>query len=186
MDFRDNIQEILISEEKVQEIVATLAEKISRDYANKNLLLICILRGSVVFTGDLMKKLTIPAQVDFMKVSSYGSGTTAGVLKVHLDLKRDDLDTMDVLLLEDCIDTGRTLGALSRYLKGKGCRSVKTCALLDKPSRREVTFTPDYVGCEIPNAFVVGYGLDYDEDYRTLPYIAVLKPSVYETQNTMI
>ena len=186
MDFQDNIQEILISEEKLQEIVASLAEQISRDYANKNLLLVCILRGSVVFTGDLMKKLTIPAQVDFMKVSSYGSETTAGVLKVHLDLHRDDLDSKDVLILEDCIDTGRTLGAMSRYLKGKGCRSVKTCALLDKPSRREVTFTPDYVGCEVPNAFVVGYGLDYDEDYRTLPYIAILKPSAYQNEVNLI
>ena len=182
MDFRDNIQEILISEEKVQEIVASLAEKISADYADKDLLLVCILRGSVVFTGDLMKKLSIPAQVDFMKASSYGSGTNAGVLKVHLDLKRDDLDTKDVLILEDCIDTGRTLGALSRYLKGKGCRSVKTCSLLDKPSRREVTFTPDYVGYEVPDVFVVGYGLDYEDEYRTLPYVAVLKPSVYESQ----
>jgi hypoxanthine phosphoribosyltransferase len=175
MDYRDHIKKVLVSAEELEQIVETLAEQISRDYADKNLLLVCILKGSIIFTGELMQRLTIPSQVDFMKVSSYGSGTTAGVLKVNLDLKRDDLDTTDVLIIEDCIDTGRTLGGLSKYLKGKGCRSVKTCALLDKPARREISFTPDYVGKEIPNEFVVGYGLDYDEDYRALPFVGVLK-----------
>ncbi|MBQ8497643.1 MAG: hypoxanthine phosphoribosyltransferase [Clostridia bacterium] len=179
MDYRDNIEKVLITAEELAQMVDNLAAQISRDYADKDLLLVCILKGSMIFTGELMQRLTIPSQVDFMKVSSYGSGTTAGVLKVHLDLKRDDLDSKDILIIEDCIDTGRTLGGLSRYLKGKGCRSVKTCALLDKPSRREITFAPDYVGKEIPNEFVVGYGLDYDEDYRSLPYIAVLKPECY-------
>ena len=175
MDYRDHIKEILVPAEELEQIAGTLAEKISRDYADKDLLLVCILKGSVVFTAELMQRLTVPSQVDFMKVSSYGSGTTAGVLKVHLDLKRDDLDSKDVLIIEDCIDTGRTLGGLKRLLQAKGCRSVKTCTLLDKPSRREVHFTPDYVGKEIPDAFVVGFGLDYDEDYRALPFIGVLK-----------
>lgn len=180
MDYRDNIEKVLISAEELAQMVDKLAAQISTDYADKDLLLVCILKGSVIFTGELMQRLTIPAQVDFMKVSCYGSGTTAGVLKVQLDLKRDDLDTKDVLIIEDCIDTGRTLGGLTRYLKGKGCRSVRSCALLDKPARREINFKPDYIGCEIPNEFVVGYGLDYDEDYRSLPYVGVLKREVYE------
>ena len=157
-------------------------EEIDRDYAgeDKRLILVCILKGSIVFMGDLMKKITVPVEIDCMKVSSYGAGTvTTGTVNIHLDLIRPDLDRCDLLIVEDIIDSGVTLSYLTRYLKGKGARSVRTCTLLDKPSRRKVEFTPDYCGIEIPDEFVIGYGLDYNERYRALPYVGVLDPSVY-------
>lgn len=175
-----DIEKILVTEEEIDKITQRIADQISEDYRGKNLLLLCILKGSVVFMGDLMKKVTIPVQIDFMKVSSYGSGTTSkGIIDILLDLRRRDLDTCDIIVVEDIIDSGKTLSYLMKYLTEKGARSVKTCTLLDKPSRREVDFTPDYVGVEIPDEFVVGYGLDYDENYRALPYVGVLKRSVY-------
>lgn len=178
---RNDIEKILLSEKETEKTVSALAEKISRDYEGKNLLLLGILKGSVVFMGDLMKKLTIPVQIDFMRVSSYGGGTVStGRVNIILDILRGDLDKCDILIIEDIIDSGRTLLYLTQYLKNKGARSVKTCTMLDKPSRREVDFVPDYVGAEIPDEFVVGYGLDYDEDYRALPYIGILKREVYE------
>lgn len=180
MDLRQDIEKILISEEEIEEIVTSIAKKISEDYKDKKLLLLCILKGSVVFMGDLMKHISIPVQIDFMKVSSYGSGTTSGVLKVSLDLKRTDLDTMDILIIEDIIDSGKTLSSLTKYLTERGAKSVRSCTFLDKPSRREVEFVPDYTGREIPDEFVVGYGLDYDEDYRALPFVGILKREVYE------
>ena len=159
----------------------SLADKISADYAGKKLLLLGILKGSVVFMGDLMKHLTIPVQIDFMRVSSYGHGTvSSGRVNIILDLFRNDIDECDILVVEDIIDSGKTLSYLTQYLKNKGAKSVRTCTMLDKPSRREVDFEPDYVGAEIPDEFVVGYGLDYNEDYRALPYVGVLKRSVYE------
>jgi len=130
--------------------------------------------------GDLMKKLTIPVEIDFMRVSSYGGETvSSGHVNIILDLMREDLAKCDLIVIEDIIDSGRTLSYLIDYLKLKGARSVKTCTLLDKPSRRVVDFTPDYTGKIIPDEFVVGYGLDYDEKFRALPYIGVLKPEVY-------
>lgn len=175
-----DIKKILIPAKRVQSIVDGLASQISRDYDGKNLLLLGILKGSVVFMGDLMKKVTIPVQVDFMKVSSYGAGTVStGKVNIILDLLRKDIDQCDILVIEDIIDSGNTLSYLTKYLAEKGAKSVRTCTLLDKPMRREVSFQPDYVGAEIPDEFVVGYGLDYNEDYRALPYIGVLKPEVY-------
>jgi len=177
----NDIEKILLSEKDIEETVKKLAEKISADYEGKNLLLLGILKGSVVFMGDLMKHLTIPTQIDFMRVSSYGHGTvSSGRVNIILDLLRNDLDKCDILVVEDIIDSGKTLSYLVQYLKNKGARSVKTCTMLDKPSRREVNFTPDYVGAEIPDEFVVGYGLDFNEDFRALPYIGVLKREVYE------
>ena len=127
-----------------------------------------------------MKRLTVPVEIDCMKVSSYGSGTTtSGSVKIHLDITRPDISDCDLLVVEDIIDSGCTLSYLTEYLKLKGAKSVKTCTLLDKPSRRKVDFTPDYIGVEIPDEFAVGYGLDYDERYRALPYVGVLKPEVY-------
>ena len=178
----DFIQEILVDEQEIDSICSKIAADISRDYANsqKKLLLLCILKGSVVFMGELMKKITIPVEIDFMKVSSYGSGTSsAGKINILLDLHRGDLEDIDIVIVEDIIDSGRTLSHLTEYLKLKGAHSVRTCTLLDKPSRREVDFTPDYRGKEIPDEFVVGYGLDYAEQFRALPYIGVLKPEVY-------
>lgn len=180
---RDDIDKILISEEEIESIVKRMAEQISRDYAgeDKRLVLLCILKGSVVFMGELMKRLTIPVEIDFMRVSSYGAGTTStGNINIVLDLMRKDLDSCDILVVEDIIDSGKTLSYLVQYLTLKGARSVKTCTLLDKPSRREVDFSADYVGSIIPDEFVVGYGLDFDEKYRALPFIGILKPEVYE------
>lgn len=177
------IERILLSEQEVDAIISRIASELDRDYSgpDKRLVLLCILKGSVVFMGDLMKKITVPVEIDFMRVSSYGAGTeTGGSINIILDLLRKDLDQCDIVIVEDIIDSGRTLSHLASYLKLKGVRSVRTCTLLDKPERREVDFTADYVGCIIPDEFVVGYGLDYDEKYRALPYVGILKREVYE------
>ncbi|MBP3378593.1 MAG: hypoxanthine phosphoribosyltransferase [Clostridia bacterium] len=176
-----DIERVLVSQEDIDEITTRIAAEIDRDYKDaKRLVLLCILKGSVVFMGDLMKKVKIPVEIDFMKVSSYHDGTkSSGRINIILDLHRKDLSECDILIIEDIIDSGRTLSYLAEYLKLGGAKSVKTCTLLDKPSRREVDFTPDYRGIEIPDEFVIGYGLDYAEQYRALPYIGVLKPEVY-------
>lgn len=177
-----DVARILVSEEQIDEITTRIAKEIDRDYAGKDkrLILVCILKGSIVFMGDLMKKITVPVEIDCMKASSYGAGTvTTGTINIHLDLIRPDLDKCDLLIVEDIIDSGTTLAYLTKYLKGKGARSVRTCTLLDKPSRRRVDFVPDYCGIEIPDEFVIGYGLDYDEKYRALPYVGVLRPEIY-------
>ncbi len=178
-----DIAEILIDEKEIDEICTKIADNISRDYkdSQKKLLLLCILKGSVVFMGELMKKISIPVEIDFMKVSSYGAGTSSsGNINILLDLHRPDMADIDIIIVEDIIDSGRTLSHLTEYLKLKGAHSVKTCTLLDKPSRREVEFEPDYTGKIIPDKFVVGFGLDYNEMYRALPYVGILKPEVYE------
>lgn len=181
MNRMEDMAKILISEEELDKISTRVAKEISRDYAGKKLLLVGILKGAILFMADLMKKLDIPAQIDFMKVSSYGAGTvSSGQIKITLDLNRPDIAETDILIIEDIVDSGRTLNTLTALLRERGAKSVRTCSLLDKPSRREVDFTPDYIGKEIPDEFVIGYGLDYDEDYRTLPFVGVLKPSVYE------
>lgn len=182
MNYLENdVEKVLVSREQIGAIVKRIAKDISRDYEGKQLLLLCILKGSVVFFSDLMRDISIPLEIDFMKVASYGKGsTTTGNVRILLDIHRDDFSTADILIVEDIIDSGRTLSTLVEILKMKGARSVKTCTLLDKPSRREVPFVPDYVGAEIPDEFVIGYGLDYSEKYRELPYVGVLKRSVYE------
>ena len=178
-----DIQKILVDEDAIKKIVDRLATTISNDYQGrtKRLILLGILKGSVVFMGDLMKKInSSKVEIDFMKVSSYGGATkTSGNINIHLDLQRKDIEECDIIVIEDIIDSGRTLSYLVDYLLLKGAHSVRTCTLLGKPSRREVDFTPDYVGAEIPDEFVVGYGLDFDEKYRNLPYIGVLRPEVY-------
>lgn len=182
----NDIERILVPEEEVASIEDRMSKQISEDYADKNLLLLCILKGSVVFFSDLMRKITLPMQIDFMKVTSYGKGSTStGNVRILLDLHREDFSQVDVLIVEDIIDSGRTLSTLVEYLKMKGCRSVRTCTLLDKPARREVKFTPDYVGRIIPDEFVVGFGLDYAEKYRELPYVGILKPEVYKKKESL-
>ncbi|MBR2617020.1 MAG: hypoxanthine phosphoribosyltransferase [Clostridia bacterium] len=177
----NGVERVLVPQEEIDAIVTRIAEQVDRDYAGKRLVLLCILKGSVVFMGDLMKKLRTPAEIDFMKVSSYGSGTTSsGTVKIVLDVLRKDLSECDFLIVEDIVDSGKTLKYLVGYLQLKGARSVKTCTLLDKPERRQVEFVPDYCGKQIPDEFVVGYGLDYDERFRALPYVGVLSRSVYE------
>lgn len=178
-----DIESILLSAERIDEIVTRIAGEIDEMYsdADSKLVLLCILKGSVVFMGDLMKKLTIPVEIDFMKVSSYGnSSLSSGRVNIILDLHRKDLSSCDILIIEDIIDSGKTLSYLTEYLRLNGAKSVRSCTLLDKPSRREVDFTPDFVGEEIPDDFVVGYGLDYAERYRALPYVGILKPEIYE------
>ena len=177
-----DIKSILISENEIQNIVKDISTRITNDYKDRQskLLLLCILKGSVVFMGDLMKNINLPVEIDFMKVSSYGQGAkTSGNVNIILDIHRNDLDNVDILIVEDIIDSGRTLSYLSEYLLLKGAKSVKTVTLLDKPSRREVDFVPDYTGKIIPDEFVVGYGLDYAEKYRALPYVGILKEEVY-------
>ena len=178
-----DIDRVLLPEEELDVIITRLAHELDRDYAgtDKRLVLVCILKGSVVFMGELMKKITVPVEIDFMRVSSYGGNTkTTGNINIVLDLMRKDMDQCDILVVEDIIDSGRTLSHLVQYLTMKGAKSVRTCTLLDKPSRREVDFHVDYVGKEIPDEFVVGYWLDYNEKYRALPYVGVLKREVYE------
>ncbi|MBR6920617.1 MAG: hypoxanthine phosphoribosyltransferase [Clostridia bacterium] len=181
-----DVERILVSKEQIEEIEDRMAAQISEDYKDKNLLLLCILKGSVVFFSDLMRKITLPMQIDFMKVTSYGKGSqSTGNVRILLDLHREDFSEVDVLIVEDIIDSGRTLSTLVEYLKMKGCRSVKTCTMLDKPARREVKFDPDYTGLVIPDEFVIGFGLDYAEKYRELPYVGILKPSVYTKKESM-
>ena len=175
-----DIKQVLLSEDQLDSIVTRIAADIDRDYADKRLVLVSILKGSVMFTAALMGKLQTNAEIEFMKVSSYGSQTkSTGCISVLLDLKRDDLAELDLLIVEDIIDSGRTFNLLTNLLRERGAKSVKTVTLLDKPSRREVCFTPDYAGTEIPDEFVVGFGLDYDEKYRNLPYVGILHPDVY-------
>ena len=177
-----DVERILVDENELAEITTRLAKEIMRDYASskKPLILIIILKGSMPFASDLMKKIDLPVELEFMKVSSYGAGTkNSGEIKLHLDLMRENLEQYDLLIIEDIVDSGRTLSRLTQLLKNRNANSVKTCTLLDKPSRREVPFTPDYCGTEIEDEFVIGYGLDYDEKYRNLPYVAVLKREVY-------
>ena len=177
-----DIERVLVDEKQIEKITTELAEQITNDYKNstKPLVVIVILKGSMVFASDLIKKLELPLEIEFMKVSSYGAGTkNSGEIKIHLDLARENLEQYDLLIIEDIVDSGRTLSRLTQLLKNRNANSVKTCTLLDKPSRREVPFTPDYCGTEIEDEFVIGYGLDYNEKYRNLPYVAVLKREVY-------
>ncbi|MBE6662456.1 MAG: hypoxanthine phosphoribosyltransferase [Ruminococcaceae bacterium] len=178
-----DVEEVLLSEKELSDILDRIAADIVRDYKDspRKLLILSILKGSLIFTSDLMRRIPLPLELDFMKVSSYGSGTVSsgGPLKISLDLKRDDIADLDILIVEDIIDSGNTLSKLKKHLAERGAHSVKICTLLDKPSRREVELSADYCGAEIPDKFVIGYGLDYDEKYRNLPYVGVLSPKVY-------
>ena len=179
---KNDIKEILVNEAELEKICSDIAAKINDDYKDQTrpLIVIIILKGSLVFASDLIKKINLPLEVEFMKVSSYGAGTkNSGEIKIHLDLMRENLEKYNILIIEDIVDSGRTLSRLTQLLKNRNANSVKTVTLLDKPSRREVPFTPDYCGTTIPDEFVVGYGLDYDEKYRNLPYVGILDPKVY-------
>lgn len=170
---------IMLSEQKIKEIVSDLAQKISEDYKGKSLLLVGLLKGSVMFMSDLMKEISIDCAIDFICVSSYGAGTeSSGRVNIIKDISQP-LDGKDVLIVEDIIDSGNTLNFMTKYFEAKNAASVRICTMLSKPSRRVVEIPVDYVGQEVPDEFVIGYGLDYNEKYRNLPYIGVLKPSVY-------
>lgn len=175
----NDIQEILFSEEKLGQIVHSLGAQISRDYEGKNLLMVSVLKGSVVFMADLMRAVTVPCRIDFMAVSSYGSGVkTSGVVRINKDLDIP-LAGYDVLVVEDILDSGITLSYILELLQSRGPKSIRICTLFDKPERRTADITPDYSGTLVPDEFIVGYGLDYDEKYRNLPYVGILKPEVY-------
>ncbi len=178
-----DIQEVLVSENELQDICDSLAKQITEDYkdSKRKLVLVCILKGSLMFTTELMKRISLPLEIEFMKVSSYGSkSVSSGYINIHLDIKREDMGDVDFIIVEDIVDSGNTLSHLVRYLKERGAGSVRTCTLLDKPDRRAVDFDPDYCGKVIPDAFVVGFGLDFDEKYRNLPYVGILKPEAYD------
>ena len=178
-DLRDNIAQILLSEEQIKAKVSEMAAKISEDYKDKKLLLVGILKGSMVFMADLMRFLDINAKIDFMSVSSYGSSTvSSGQVRIIMDLK-SPVEDYDILLVEDILDSGATLSYLKEVLLARQPRSIRIATLLDKPARRKADISADYRGFEIPDEFVVGYGLDFNEDYRNLPFIGVLKPEVY-------
>lgn len=175
-----DIQEVLYSREYLEGIVEELGRRISEDYRGKDLLMVSILKGSVVFMADLMRAITIPCSIDFMSVSSYGSGTkTSGVVKIIKDLDIN-LEGRDLLLVEDILDSGMTLHYIRDMLSQRHPNGIRICTLFDKPERRSVDITADYFGAVVPDAFIVGYGLDYDEKYRNLPYVGILKPEVYE------
>ena len=175
----DDIAKVLISEEELQQRVRELAAQISADYDDLNPLLVCVLKGGYVFLADLTRCLTIRHGIDFMAVSSYGNNThSSGVVRILKDLDRD-ISGRHVLIVEDIIDTGRTISYLLENLRVRQPASLRICTLLSKPDRREVELDVDYIGFEIPNEFVIGYGLDYAENYRNLRYIGVLKPEVY-------
>ena len=180
MSMHDDIKTVLVSEEQLKAKVAELGAQISRDYAGKNLVLVSILKGSVVFMADLMRAVSIPCNIDFMVVSSYGGSNTitSGLVKIIKDLD-GDLSGKDVLIVEDILDTGVTLSNLVPMLKMRNPNSVKICTILDKPSRRKADIQPDYEGFQVSDVIVVVYGLDYDEKYRNLPYVGMLKPEVY-------
>ena len=175
-----DIDHILVTEEQLKAKVNELGAQITRDYAGRDLLLVSILKGSVVFMADLMRAIQMPCGIDFMVVSSYGGAntTSTGLVKIVKDLDQD-LSGKDLLIVEDILDTGITLSHLVPMLKLRNPASVRLCTILSKPSRRKADIEPDYLGFEVPDEFVVGYGLYYDENYRNLPYVGVLKPEVY-------
>ncbi len=178
VDLEADVAEILIDEEPLQVRIDELGREISADYEGRDLLLVGVLKGAVFFLADLMRRLSVPCEIDFMAISSYGAGTdSSGVVRILKDLDAS-IAGRDVLVLEDIIDSGLTLSYLMRSLAAREPASLEVCALLTKPERREIEIPVRYVGFEIPNKFVIGYGLDYAERYRNLPYIGVLRPEV--------
>jgi hypoxanthine phosphoribosyltransferase len=174
-----DVEKILFTEEELQKRVAELGAQITADYAGKNPVLASVLRGSYIFMADLTRQIRLPLTVDFMAVSSYGSSTTSsGQVEIRKDLS-DSIEGRDLIIVEDILDSGNTLYYLRDILSARHPASIKICTLLDKPERRTKPIEADYKGFTIPDAFVVGYGLDYDECYRNLPYIGILKPEVY-------
>ena len=176
----NDIEKVYYSAEELSAVVKKLGAQISADYKGKNLMLVSILKGSVVFMADLMRAITVPCEIDFMCVSSYGNSTEnkSGAVRILKDLEVN-LEGRDVLLVEDILDSGRTLSYVISVLKTRNPKSIKICTLLDKPERRVVDLKADYSGTSVPDEFVVGYGLDYAEKYRNLPYIGVLKQEIY-------
>ena len=175
---KDFLKEVLISEEEIQQICKRLGEEISADYKDKKLLLVSVLKGAVVFMAALMRNITCECEIDFMSVSSYSGTKTTGVVKFKKDLDINP-EGLDILIVEDILDSGVTLAYLKEVLLGRKANSIKVCAFLDKPANRRADIKADYVGKEVPDEFIIGYGLDYNEKYRNLPFVGVLAPHVY-------
>ncbi len=176
----EELERIMYTEEQIKKAVAELGERITRDYQGKEPVMVCVLKGASVFFCDLIRQIDLPMKIDFIVASSYGNGTESSgelVLKKDLDIS---VNGRDVIIVEDIVDSGITLSSLKKWLDCKGTASLRICSLLDKPDRRKVPLTVDYSCFEIPDAFVVGYGLDYAERYRNLPDIGVLAPRIYE------
>lgn len=177
---KQDIKEILFSEEVLTERIKELAEEISTDYKGKDLLVVGILKGSVIFAAELIKNISTPCEIDFMAVSSYGNSTeTSGIVRILKDLD-SNIEGKDILIVEDIVDTGVTLAYLLKYLKARKANSIEIVALLNKPARRTSNLDVKYIGFEVPDGFIVGYGIDYAEKYRNLPFIGILKPEIYE------
>ena len=177
---KQDIQEILFSEEVLNNRIKELANEINRDYEGKNLVVVGILKGSVLFAAELIKNIAVKCEIDFMAVSSYGSSTeTSGVVRILKDLD-SSIEGKDILLVEDIVDTGITLSYLLKYLQARKANSIEIISLLNKPIRRKTDLDVKYIGFEVPDGFIVGYGIDYAEKYRNLPFIGILKPEVYE------
>ena len=178
-EMEKDILKVLLSEEEIRAKVKEMGEQISRDYAGKTPFFLGVLKGCYIFMSDLSRSVTLQSTMDFMVVSSYGSGTsTTGAVRITKDLSQD-IEGRDVVIVEDILDSGVTLSYLRKYLMNRKPASIKIATLLDKPARRRADISPDYCGFVVPDEFVVGYGMDYDERYRNLPYIGVLKPEVY-------
>jgi len=175
----NDVEKILLTREQLAAKVKELGKQISEDYKDKDLMVICVLKGGVVFTTDLIREITIPVEIDFMAISSYGASTsTSGVVRILKDLETN-IEGKDILIVEDIIDSGLTLKYLKELLISRGPKSVKICTILNKKERRQENVKVDYIGFDIPDEFVVGYGLDYAEKYRNLPFVGVLKPEIY-------
>lgn len=177
---KNDIQEILYSEDVLTKKIKELASKISKDYEGKDLVVVGILKGSVIFAAELIKNISVKCEIDFMAVSSYGNSTeTSGVVRILKDLDHN-IEGKDILIVEDIVDTGVTLNYLLKYLKARKANSIEIVSLLNKPKRRAVELEVKYIGFEVPDEFIVGYGIDYAEKYRNLPFIGILKREVYE------
>ena len=175
-----DVEKVLVSKEEINNIVEDIAKKINEDYCGEKLTVIVILKGSMIFASDLIRKLHMPVEIEFMRVSSYGAGTSSsGFINIKQDTE-NDVSGKNVLIIEDIIDSGNTLYRLKEVLSGRNAKTCRICALLDKPQRRTADVSVDYVGKQIPDEFVVGYGLDYNEHFRNLPYVGILKREVYE------
>lgn len=175
-----DVERVLITEEEINKIVDKIAGEINRDFVGEEVYLVCIMKGSMIFTADLARRLNMPVYLDFMQVSSYNDGSkTSGNITIKRDLEMS-VEGKNVIVVEDIVDSGHTLNTLKALLAARNAECVKLCSFLDKPSRREVAVKVDYVGMQIPDEFVIGYGLDYAQKYRNLPYVGILKRSVYE------
>lgn len=177
---RNDVEKILISQDELRAKNIELGQQITRDYQGEEVLVVGILKGSSIFMSDLIREIDLPLQIDYMVVSSYGASTeSSGVVRIVKDLQHS-IEGKHVLIIEDIVDTGLTLAYIKEILSGRGPASVKICTLLDKPARRKKTFPLDYIGFEVPDEFIIGYGIDYAEYYRNLPFVGALKRSVYE------